>query len=135
MQQKFQHSKLPVSNQPNKAVATFVMVVLGLLFIGLIGMFFGDDTPDKVEPAKAFTEFGALYDSRTFVTRQLKAPATAKFDDATANVKKLNDTTFTIVSFVDSENSFGALLRSNYFCTITYRVGTNEVLCNGLVIE
>lgn len=135
MEQKYQHAKIPISKAPNKAGATIVLIVLALIIIGIVGAIFGDDKPEKVKPADAYTEFSALYDSRTFVTRQLKAPATAQFDNATTNVKKLNDTTFTVASFVDSQNSFGALLRSNYSCVITYRVGTDQVFCNGLAIE
>lgn len=51
------------------------------------------------------------------VTDQLRAPGTAKFDvtlitDQDGGVKIVSGT-------VDSQNSFGALLRSNFRCTVT----------------
>ncbi|MDX3235666.1 hypothetical protein PV392_08195 [Streptomyces sp. ME03-5709C] len=62
----------------------------------------------------------------TFVKRQLKSPATADFPGVTdpdyAKTTTLHDTKpwkYKVVGVVDSENSFGAKVRSNYTCTVS----------------
>lgn len=53
---------------------------------------------------------------REFVEKRLKAPATAEFGgEATTH----SGQSFTVAGHVDSQNSFGALIRSNYTCTVT----------------
>ena len=47
----------------------------------------------------------------------------------------MNDTTFIVTGYVDSQNSFGAELRSNYSCKIVYLDKLNMVRCDDLVIE
>lgn len=48
----------------------------------------------------------------------LKAPATAKFCEP--KVTDLTGVKYVVASCVDSENSFGAMLRSNWTVTMTY---------------
>lgn len=55
----------------------------------------------------------AISQCEDLVSGQLKAPATAKFNStATGNG------TWTVKGTVDSENSFGAMLRADYQCTV-----------------
>jgi hypothetical protein len=58
-----------------------------------------------------------------FVNERLKAPSTAKYRDWFGDQKPAatgsGDGPFTIVSTVDSQNSFGAELRSSFTCTVT----------------
>ncbi len=52
-----------------------------------------------------------------FVKRGLKAPSTAKFPwmgDSQVIVARSKDQTYTVYGYVDAQNSFGALLRSEY---------------------
>ncbi|MGM9428014.1 hypothetical protein [Hydrogenophaga sp. MI9] len=57
-----------------------------------------------------------------FVAKQLKAPATAKFEPvssvAAQPAKDGPANTWESVGYVDSQNAFGAMLRSTYFCTV-----------------
>ena len=52
----------------------------------------------------------------------LKAPSTAKFD--TSPIVKLEDKTYSIDSWVDSENSYGAMIRS-YWSVKAHYIGKN----------
>lgn len=52
--------------------------------------------------------------SKDFVTKQLKSPGTADFPFSDFVFSQVRDNTITIKSYVDSQNSFGALLRTNY---------------------
>lgn len=52
----------------------------------------------------------------------LKAPATAQFEygGEENKVLKINDYTFELANYVDSQNSFGAMIRSKYYCKLTF---------------
>ncbi len=54
--------------------------------------------------------------SQTFVSRSLKAPATAVYPAWTeANCQATHEgDVWTVVSYVDSQNGFGAMIRSDY---------------------
>jgi hypothetical protein len=57
----------------------------------------------------------AYLTTQVHVKKYLKAPATAQFPEYDKSfVKKINDTSFEVNAYVDSQNGFGALLRSTY---------------------
>jgi len=64
-----------------------------------------------------------------FVEDRLKAPGTAKFRNYFQHDGEVTVTggpsEFTVVSTVDSENSFGASLRASFTCTVRTANGTN----------
>ena len=60
-----------------------------------------------------------------FLIDRLKAPATAdiaEYGDPDTSVSK-SGKTYTVVAFVDAENSFGANIRTDYICTVRYTSG------------
>lgn len=58
--------------------------------------------------------------SQSFVEDRLKAPSSAKFPWMhTATIIDQGAGKFVVSSYVDSQNSFGAMLRSNYSATLT----------------
>ena len=64
------------------------------------------------------------YDACTsFVKDALKSPATAEFPDfqdgGVTVIGAEKDGPFIVVSTVDSENGFGALVRNDFTCTVT----------------
>jgi transcription initiation factor TFIIIB Brf1 subunit/transcription initiation factor TFIIB len=76
--------------------------------------------------------------ARTYITHIcLKAPATAKFDDEgmIKNAKKIDSNTFEIRSFVDSQNSFGALIRTQFLIKLQNVSGTGETFSDWKIIE
>jgi hypothetical protein len=60
--------------------------------------------------------------AKDFVKAELKAPSTADFE-SDYKYKKENDSTYSVILEVDSENSFGAKLRSKWLVTLSYRGG------------
>ncbi len=79
--------------------------------------------PHSSTPApKAVTTYGnrdATYICRDFVTDRLRAPATASWawlDDE--KVTRAADGTFTVRSYVDAQNGFGANIRTRYTCVV-----------------
>jgi len=67
---------------------------------------------------------------REYVKQSLKAPRTAKFpgmfeETYTSATISLGGNSFRVRSWVDAENSFGALIRNNYVCKVTYTGNDN----------
>lgn len=65
-------------------------------------------------------EIAVIMVVKPYVTEHLKAPATAQFpndSDLYAQVIK-TDNGYSISSYVDSQNGFGALIRSYYTCEV-----------------
>ena len=62
------------------------------------------------------------------VTTFLKSPASAKFPDYwnTDRVVSMSGNTYTINSIVDSQNGFGALIRTTWFIQMTWNGGDNN---------
>ncbi len=61
--------------------------------------------------------------SHQFVRNSLKAPRTAKFPysgDEGVSISKSSDNVYAIRGYVDSENSFGAMIRTEYRCVLRY---------------
>ena len=56
-----------------------------------------------------------------FVRDRLKAPSTAKFPSATESIRHVQHAggnTYEVNSFVDAQNSFGAAIRTRYYCKL-----------------
>lgn len=113
-------------------IVTGAIVVISLLFVSKL--FFGGDSASSNEEVKKYTKIDALSHSQVFIENKLISPATAKFDSSTEGVKQINDTIFKVVSFVDSQNKFGALVRSKYSCEIIFhpKTDTHDVI-NGKI--
>jgi len=70
-----------------------------------------------------------------FVKQKLISPGSAKFPWYNENmVKDLGEGRYTYTSYVDSQNSFGALVRSNFTCTVKYS-GNDKWTCEDLQIK
>jgi uncharacterized protein YxeA len=69
---------------------------------------------------KNYSKMNALLESQAYIKDQLKSPGSAEFDSSLDGVVQTNDTTFTVKSYVDSQNGYGALLRTHYSCKIIF---------------
>jgi len=82
----------------------------------------------SLKPTSSHSQNLALFAARDFVKERLKAPRTAKWPgwfDTDERVTHLGGGTYAILSYVDAENSFGAMLRMHYVCKVRY-VGIGE---------
>lgn len=68
--------------------------------------------------------------SQNFCSNRLNAPSTADFpmDTSYSKIQYLGDSVFVINSYVDSQNSFGAMLRANYDCRLKFVVEEWQLL-------
>jgi hypothetical protein len=126
----------PTQDKKVKIVTGVIALVLFLWIFFSVKSCFNDftelDTPTNQAEKKQYSIDEAFVSSQMFVEQRLQAPATAKFDYSSRNTKQLNDTTFLVKSFVDSENSYGALLRTDYSCVIIF--SNDSIKCRDLVL-
>ena len=75
-------------------------------------------------------EFEAFYASKEFVEKRLISPSSADFPmREEAVVTPLSIDKWLIVSYVDSQNAFGAQIRKYYACKLKYNPKSKEWLC------
>jgi hypothetical protein len=93
-------------------------------------------SPDTAEQRlKDFKAFDAYYASQGFIKQQLLSPSTAEFEQtAEQATEQLNDSTWAIDSYVDSQNTFGAMIRKRYVCRIEYHPSTDSVYCKNATL-
>src|SRR5882672_11033891 len=103
-----------------------VCVACGLLFIIGVARNLPDPNPAVVRATNtALAAARAANQSnwavagicQKFVTERLKAPATADFQsNGDADVRNMGGGKYRVFSFVDSQNSFGANIRTKFGC-------------------
>lgn len=96
-----------------------IMTVLLVLCLGLFGEPINKPLPVSKNERD---DIDAFVMSQSFVEQRLIAPATAKFPyigDA-YEVTKLDSVTWLVDSYVDSQNGFGAFIRTRYVAKLMY---------------
>lgn len=106
----------------SKFVNGLKLVLAGLcVLMVLFVVFFPDDK--KASTAEAPTETQAILIAQDKVKAQLKSPSTADFELMNGKAVSLGDGRFTVRDHVDSQNSFGATVRSEYEVQLHYNSG------------
>lgn len=117
-----------------------LLVTFGCIVVFIVLFVIGSAIQAKVNPV-ASTHSADRSDacsmSQNFVKDNLKAPATAKFpmwtqENCTATHTGNN---WTVTSFVDAQNGFGALIRSDYTVRMTYHPERDTWTLTGLTID
>lgn len=110
-------------------MSIIVKLFLGLMVFGIFSSIIfssgGDSTP---EPEVTNYKFTASVFAELYVQRILKSPSTADF--CRGNVIELGNNKYEISSCVDSQNSFGAMLRSNWEAVMVYNGGDPDDVNN-----
>ena len=117
--------------------------IIMLLIIGALAWWmFGPDLTNNNNSndssyvaEKKYSKLSAYTMSQTFVKEKLKSPSTAEFTcDYEKDVNQISDSMFVVNGFVDSQNGFGAMLRSSYRCVVLFKPN-DMVSCEGLEIK
>jgi len=103
----------------NKKILKVFGVIFAFIFI--IGYFADKDSPKRPESNMPDKE-DAFIMAQGFVRPHLKAPSTADFSNNYKCVPS-TDSSFAIDLSVDSQNSFGAMLRSNWRVILKWKGG------------
>lgn len=115
-------SKLPQPTSPIVKLLAVLMVVgvFSSIIISSIGG--GSATRSQQEQPTAYDyQQSAIAYAEPYITRLLKSPSTADFCRGTAT--DLGDNKYQVTSCVDSQNSYGATLRSNWQVVMIYTGG------------
>lgn len=88
------------------------------------------DTSDIAEKQKDSNELRgkdrsdmAFIQCKHLVSERLKSPSTADFPFLDRDAWRFSDQTYVIKSYVDAQNSFGAMMRNNWYCKIQFVAG------------
>jgi hypothetical protein len=122
-----QASKPKISNSGGGAAKGFLaLFVLILAVVFLWNGCTGSSDSSKSTASKQPTDTDAYFMSWKFVKSNLKAPSTAKFPYSNqAEIIATGINQWKVTAYVDSENSFGAKIRTYYTATVRY-IGNDE---------
>jgi hypothetical protein len=113
-----------MKNKITHILSIFSIVIFTLLAIG--------SSDIKVEP----DPITAYVFAESFIKERLKSPSTAMFPSVMEkqnHVTDLGNDEYKINSWVDSQNGFGAMLRTKWSCTIKFI--DDEVQVNNIIIQ
>ena len=114
---------------------TFIVLFLIIIFIGIPGLLiyglYSCATAPKTESvSQRKTNIDAWVFTQYLVEEYLESPKSAKFPfgGGQNHVEETAPGIFIIRSYVDSQNSFGAMIRTKFFCKLHVKNGKFEVL-------
>jgi len=116
-------------------LGVFIFIVGSISYNRYLDRQDGDDIIEKDNFSNSKSM--AYIMSQNFVEQQLKAPSTAKFAkyyEVESKMKIIATNKYYIISYVDAQNSFGAMIRNYYSCDMT-DLGDGKWRCENLVIE
>lgn len=94
-------------------VSLFIFLLIGLFsFVSLFTE--GSNSSPSQKSIYVPDEIDLHIQAQQFVLRGLKAPSTAKFPTLPYEAKNMGDGFYKVKSYVDSQNSFGAMIRSDW---------------------
>lgn len=94
--------------------------LLGLI-VFLLFAFGSSDSEDDGTRTSSYHRMLAYNVAEEYVKPKLKSPRTADFPniyEKDSHIKEVGEGRFRINSWVDSQNSFGAIVRSNWSCDV-----------------
>lgn len=86
------------------------------------GLLAANDTNTPTKPTQATLDTDATSACEHFVDQRLKSPASARYSSEQVSH---TGTTYVVGGNVDSQNSFGAMIRNQFVCTETLDTGNN----------
>ena len=119
-----------------KGCAVLVVICALFYFFGTCNSSKSDEKKSE-EPVLEYTEhtkLSALENSRQCVEEQLKSPGTADWGYDEDKVVKYDDTSFLVTSYVDSENGFGAKIRTDYTAIVIFK-SNGKINCKVVSIK
>lgn len=102
-------------------VTIWVALIGIILFIVFIGYCCSSGSSAPAQKSEQSLKIEALVGSQMVVKDNLKSPSSAEFPlitDKLISVTKIEENKYAVISYVDSENSFGAMIRTFYTCKV-----------------
>ena len=105
------HRTVPIGE---KAGGVLVLILIPVIFFAWGYMFFSGSDSTSTNKPYSLDEIELHTEAQQFVKQGLKSPSTAEFPVLPYEASDLGGGRYRIVSYVDSQNSFGAMMRSNW---------------------
>jgi hypothetical protein len=115
------------------SIMTWIMIILAttavILFFTNFDQLIKNSDNNIFNPPRQYptstpnpaTDFWAFQFCKKFVSDRLKSPQTAEFQIISdAHINEYASKSFVVISYVDSENSFGANIRTRFTCSVKY---------------
>ena len=116
-------------------VVSGTIVFLVAVFIFLLAQCTGG-SEDKQPSSGSSRTVEAFTICQMFVEDRLVAPATANFGGAPSQATtRLGANRYQVDAYVDSENNFGAQIRTEYSCTVSYNSGGDSWTLESLTTD
>ena len=113
-------------------VNIFMIVLIVVVILGIIASMARDSSSSDSESSSSESDYSSTSSSSNFVAynyaeryvkQNLKSPSTAEFPDVfekSEHINPISDNKYQINSWVDSQNSFGAIIRTKFSCVIVF---------------
>lgn len=126
-------AKEVIESNYKKSNYTFaILISIFVIIAGTIFLVWNYSKPNQKEKI----ESTVVMLSQQAVESKLKAPKTADFPVSYDNYAiHQNGDVYTVTSYVDAENSFGAKIRSNFTVELVYHSDAEEYKINNVIIE
>jgi hypothetical protein len=97
-------------------------LIVMFLVTAILASVYHAGTGASYASTRAVDRSDACFMSQKFVKENLKAPTTAEFPDWTEDNCRVSQSAgvWIVTSFVDSQNGFGAMIRSDYVAQMSY---------------
>ena len=117
------HCGAPASSNSHSGCLTLIGILCVLYFLGAASHGNKSTRPPKPKPPKInfLDRDDHIYASimiQEFVKERLKSPTTARFPKELPRITVMGNQVYQTLSYVDSQNGFGAIVRTRYSCTI-----------------
>ncbi len=120
---------LKKNSNPKRTERIFgIGILIGLIFLFGYGFFFRSSYssfPSYSDDNSSEPDYShkAWVCAQLKVEKMLKSPSSARFEfgGATYSTKSLGNNKYKVDSYVDAQNSFGASIRQQFTCNITYK--------------
>lgn len=118
----------PAPKPPRKQISggkvgILAAVLLGLIVVGWISSALSGDSESKTPAASTGDKYGAFVVCQDQVSALLKSPSSAEFASISDSTVNGGGGTWRIISYVDSQNGFGAMLRTEWSCDVEHVTG------------
>jgi ribosomal protein L40E len=109
-------------------------IIFGIMLIGIIWLFYScthKSDGEAIDYSVNNQSISAWVAATNAVQNELKSPSTANFPSySNSYVTDNNDGTYSVSSYVDAENSFGAKIRSTWSCTVNSSGNVSNIVIN-----
>lgn len=105
--------KIPISSKTEKILSILFLPIILFTFSYILFFSGGESSTSSTKPYTP-DEIELHTEAQQFIKQGLKSPSTAEFPVLPYEANDLGSGQYRIVSYVDSQNSFGAMIRSNW---------------------